>query len=857
MSAVMIGHLFTGKGRQQMSGMTRRNFLGVAATAATVAGLGLAGCSSSQDTSSEIAAPSADEYPIDPDGDDVEAKWTSEETRDGWTKVTQDGAPTIGVMDTARIIQVDGYAFRDMDGDGKLSLFEDWRQSADDRASDLASKLDGEQCIRLMWHGGVQAAEDVPGAEASTDDFSLLDQGSCAGVSRLGGDVDSYATVVAWINQVQQKCEEREYGIPYICSTDPYSTLDIPGTVGLAAAMDKDVWRKAGMWIGRAWNSLGYRCELGPQVDLYGNPVGARLCGSVSEDPAVNRDFTAAFAGGMQSTWGDDEATDDQGWGSDSVACMLKHFVGEGCSEGGRNDHSDTGKYDVFPGDNYDAQLIPFLDGGMNLDSETGQMAAVMPNYSISYSDDAEYGIRVGGGFNQRQLSILRNAGWDGMITTDWGIITSGRGVEDMTEQERYRLMLDASVDQYGGGFEPDEVGVPVYEQMVSDMGEDEALARVRESARRIFKLMVNVQLFDQPYAERAVAKEVFESETAAEFSADCNDKCIIMLKNSGNVIAENGMSDKPKVYIPQIFTASSSSFFGVTTASVEPCFDLDAAGESFDVVTDAVGDPTGEPLEGETDAQYQESDITRLTAEELADVKYAIVRIENPQDANDGVVTDSTDETAVTYVPISLQYRPYTANGSSVRQTSIAGDPVDGKQWYDHGTESGVEMENRSYYGQSTSATNESALDLVIDIKSKLPEDAKLILIIDADRPMVFSEIEPYADVILMDWVGDAGPSGAGFSIRDDAFVRIISGQVEPSGLLPFQEPADMDTVEANCEDVPRDLECYTDSDGNTYDFCFGLNWSGVIDDDRTATYKASPLTEPEAEIKADEVTA
>ena len=58
---------------------------------------------------------------------------------------------------------------------------------------------------------------------------------------------------------------------------------------------------------------------------------------------------------------------------------------------------------------------------------------------------------------------------------------------------------------------------------------------------------------------------------------------------------------------------------------------------------------------------------------------------------------------------------------------------------------------------------------------------------------------------------------------------------------------PKDMDTVEASLEDVPRDLDPYVDSEGNAYDFCFGLNRSGVIDDDRTKTYKVAPLTKPE----------
>ena len=841
--------------------VSRRGFL--AGSALTAGLVGLAGCSANgaagTSAADPLAAPAADKYPIEPDKEGTAAKWSSEEIRDGWTRVTNpDGGAAIGVADTARIIQVDGYAFRDMDGDGKLSLFEDWRQSADDRAADLASQLTGEECIQLMWHGGVQAVADKPGSKVDANDTSLLDKGSCAGVSRLGGDGDSYATVIKWINDIQTKCEARPHGIPYICSVDPYATLGIPSSVGLAPAMDKDLWRKAGMWIGRAWSSIGVRCELGPQIDLYTDPTVARLNGAETEDPALARDFTRAFAGGMQSTWGDDEATDDQGWGKDSVATMLKHFVGAGAIEGGRNDHGDTGKFDVFPGDNYQAHLIPFLDGGMKLDSKTEQMAAVMPNYGIPFSEDAEYGERVGGGLNKTQLSILRNAGWDGMYTTDWGIITSGRGTENMTEQERYRMMVDGSIDQYGGGFEPDEVGYPVYEDMKKDMGEDAALERVRESARRIFKLMVHTQLFDQPYSDRDTAKAIFTSDAAAKFASDCNDKCVIMLKNAGNVIAKGGISDKPKVYIPQVFTPSSSGFTGTTPASISSCFDEKVAGEYFDVVTDAVGAASGEPLEGETEAQFQESDITRLTAEELTDVKYAIIKVKNPQDAYDGVegatgMFGAQAGDTITYVPISLQYRPYTADGPNVRQVSLAGDPADGKTWAEHGTESGVAMENRSYYGKSTHATNESSLDLVIDTKAKLPADAKLILIVDADHPMIFSEIEPYADVILMGWAGDSGPGGSGFNIPADSYARIITGEVEPSGLLQFQMPKDMDTVEAQLEDVPRDMDCYTDAEGNTYDFCFGLNWKGVIDDERTKTYKATPLTKPEAEVKAD----
>ena len=69
-----------------------------------------------------------------------------------------------------------------------------------------------------------------------------------------------------------------------------------------------------------------------------------------------------------------------------------------------------------------------------------------------------------------------------------------------------------------------------------------------------------------------------------------------------------------------------------------------------------------------------------------------------------------------------------------------------------------------------------------------------------------------------------------------------IISGAKSPSGLLPLQMPADMRTVEEQKEDVPRDMKCHVDTEGNTYDFTFGLNWRGVIKDSRTLKYGKRP---------------
>jgi len=191
-----------------------------------------------------------------------------------------------------------------------------------------------------------------------------------------------------------------------------------------------------------------------------------------------------------------------------------------------------------------------------------------------------------------------------------------------------------------------------------------------------------------------------------------------------------------------------------------------------------------------------------------------ALVCIENPKS---GIGYDKEDvaKGGNGYLPISLQYNDYTANDA--REVSIAGgDPLEN-------------FTNRSYKGKTVKSRNVTDIQLIEETKAKM-NGKPVIVSVNVSNPMVFAEFEGKADAIL-----------ASFGVQDQAILEIIAGKAEPQALLPMQMPANMSIVEKQKEDVPFDMECHLDSEGHRYDFGFGMNWKGVIQDGRAKQYSVA----------------
>jgi len=290
----------------------------------------------------------------------------------------------------------------------------------------------------------------------------------------------------------------------------------------------------------------------------------------------------------------------------------------------------------------------------------------------------------------------------------------------------------------------------------------------------------MRVGLFENPYLDVEETTITVGNENFMKAGYKAQLKSVVLLKNNGKVLP---VEKNKTVYIPERTTPPGRDMFGGTTqGSKTSPINLELVKKYFNVTINP------------------------------AEADFALVIIRSPN-AGTGYSADDVKKGGNGYLPISLQYKQYTA--TEARETSLAGgDPLE-------------KFVNRSYKGKSVTTANESDLKMVTDTR-KAMKGKPVIVSVNMAKPMVFSEFEKDANAIL-----------ATFDIQDQAILDIITGAAEPSGLLPVQMPADMKTVELQNEDVPYDMTCHTDSDGNIYDFGFGLNWSGVIKDARVEKYR------------------
>ncbi len=724
-------------------------------------------------------------------------KW-SEQQVDSFMLVTQKEGPTLSYSPQSgvKLLTEDGYAFKDLNRNDSLDAYEDWRLTPQERAADLASKLSKEEIAGLMLYSSHQT---VPSAELTEDQKKFLSKDHLRAV--LITSVESPRTAAQWNNRMQAFIEGLDHGIPANTSSDPRheakATTEYnagagghisqwPTSLGLAATFDPQLVYRFGEIASEEYRALGIATALSPQVDIATDPRWTRFSGTFGEDPLLATEMARAYCDAFQTT------PDTRGWGMRSVNAMVKHWYGYGAQEGGRDSHFASGKYAVYPGNNLAEHKLSFIDGAFKLEGGTEMASAVMPIYSILWNQDPS-GENVGGSYSQWliQKQLREEAKFEGVVCTDWGITKDMKvldspmggkpwGVESLTEAERHYKILQAGVDQYGGNNEIGPV-LAAYDMWAKAQGEKSARQRFEQSARRLLLNVFRVGLFEHPYLDPEASEKIVGNPQFMREGYEAQLKSVVMLKNHDNKTLP--MDKKYKVYVPKRhFPAIPGLWGGISEEKTVEPIDLALVRKYYEVVE-----------------QPEQAD-------------FAICLIEEPS-TGFGYSAADVKRGGNGYVPYSLQYDDYKA--VDARSVSIAGgDPME-------------KFTNRSYKGKTVKAYNRDDMLMVSETKRAMGEKP-VIVILETGRPVVLSEIEPKADAILVS-----------FNVQHQALLDIISGKNEPSALLPMQMPADMKTVEEQNEDVPRDMRCYQDADGNTYDFAFGLNWQGVIKDERVKNYK------------------
>ena len=727
-------------------------------------------------------------------------------------------APASGI----KLLTVNGFAFKDLNKNGKLDKYEDWRLPVDVRAKDLASKLTVEQIAGLMLYSAHQSIparaggyfagtyNGKPYKEGEVDPSALTDQQK----KFLEADnlrhvlittVLSPEAAAKWNNTMQAYCESVGMGIPANNSSDPRHGTSAkaeydaasggeismwPSSLGMAATFNPSLVEKFGKIAATEYRALGITTALSPQVDIATEPRWARFNGTFGESPLLSAAMAQAYCNGFQTSVGTKEIAN--GWGFESVNAMVKHWPGGGSGEGGRDAHYANGKYAVYPGNNFNAHLIPFTNGAFKLNGKTKMASAVMPYYTISWNQDKTNHENIANNYNKYLITDLlrKKYKYDGVVCTDWLVtgdhkqmdnFVDGKpfGVEKLTIAERHYKILMAGVDQFGGNNDAKPV-IEAYQVGVKEWGEAKMRARMEQSAIRLLLNIFRTGLFENPYVNPETTKAIVGKPDYMKAGYEAQLKSVVMLKNQNNTLP---LSVNKKVYIPKRFVAASRNFLGMETpATTDYPVSIDIVKKYFTVTDNA-----------------DEAD-------------FALVFIQAP------ITSTGYDKEDVTkggngYIPISLQYGDYTA--TDARETSIAGgDPMES-------------FTNRSYKNKTVKAANYTDAALVSDTKGKM-KGKPVVVSVGISNPMVFSEIEKDAAAILLN-----------FGVQDQAILEIIAGKSEPSALLPMQMPADMLTIEKQNEDVPYDVQCYKDAEGHVYDFGFGMNWKGVIKDGRVMRFK------------------
>ena len=401
------------------------------------------------------------------------------------------------------IIEVDGYQFKDLNDNGVLDAYEDWRLSPQERAENLLSLMTAEQKAAQMVHLTLVTQKDswfnknnVGFALVYEYIFEPEEEEDEEESDETQTPISSARNAAMRTNEIQELSESSELGIPVIFSMDTEAgaafvkdATYLPDEINQGAAGDVELVTRLNEVLKEELKAVGVRMALSPDADLITDPRWGRNQECYSEDVETVETMIAAAVKALQGENGLDE---------NSVMATVKHFPGAGAQTNGVDGSPltisedsidlhlagfkaaiDAGVAAVMP---YGYSTVPYL-GGDAVDNSADQSAAVMTD-------------------------LLRGElGYEGIIQTDWGLNFVGAA--------------NAGADVLGGA------GVRSTAQLVD--GVDEAL--LTDACRRILIAKFQMGLFENPYVDEDAAEEIIGSDEHKAVAKEAAAKSFTLVK--------------------------------------------------------------------------------------------------------------------------------------------------------------------------------------------------------------------------------------------------------------------------------------------------------------------------------------
>ena len=415
------------------------------------------------------------------------------------------------------IIEADGYQFIDLNSNGTLDVYEDWRLDADTRAADLVSQMTVREKIAQMQHPTYLPRADgkiAPYLEKYCTDYGIG--------MLLIRELNSVQSAAETMNAVQEYAEASRLGVPVLVSMDSVHGLSyVTGAtvtghnLGLAATRDEELVTKLAEMARDEHIAIGVRMTLSPESDIASEPRWGRVMETFGEDPDLVTSMVTAQIVAFQN------GTD--GVNKDGIVACIKHFPGAGPQMDGK----DTSPI-VADDETLQIHLKPYYSA---IEVNVG---SVMPYYSVPLALDMENSA-IGSKAALQDL-LRQQMGFEGIIQTDWGMIWAiqeGLGTmtgEEVSDEQAIIIgVTESRVDGIGGE------SIKLIDQMEDLTAEgkiDEEI--LTAAATRIVKAKFQLGVFENPYCDVEYAVSFVGNEEHTALNLEAARKSMTLLKNDG-----------------------------------------------------------------------------------------------------------------------------------------------------------------------------------------------------------------------------------------------------------------------------------------------------------------------------------